>query len=70
MTRRTNITLTKEMHHALEKLSKERGVPIAYIMREAVAAYLERSRIRVQNIHPDWGGRRRGDDKGNDDDQT
>ncbi|MCI0649942.1 MAG: ribbon-helix-helix domain-containing protein [Chloroflexi bacterium] len=68
MTTRTNITLTEDMHDALNKLSDERGVPIAYIIREAVAAYLERSRIRIQNIHPDWGGRR-DDDKGGGDDR-
>lgn len=64
MTRRTNVSLTEEMYDALTRLSRERGVPLAYIVRESVAAYLERSKIRVQEVHPDWGGRR--DDEGDD----
>lgn len=56
MSQRTNVTFTEEMYSAMKQVAEERGVPIAYLIREAVAAYLERSKVRVQNVHPDWGG--------------
>jgi hypothetical protein len=58
MTTRANVSFTDEMYRALFSLSRERGVPIAYIVRESVAAYLERSSISVSDVHPEWGGRR------------
>lgn len=63
MTTRTNITFTDKMYEALHQLADERGQPISYLVREAVALYLERSNIRLVDIHPGWGGRR-GDDQG------
>lgn len=58
MTKRVVISMTEEMHEELSKLSRDRGVPISYLVREAAAAYLERSKIRIVDIHPGWGGPR------------
>jgi hypothetical protein len=55
---RTTISLTRDMHTALSKLSGENGVPIAYIIREGVATYLREKGIEIKDVHPGWGGRR------------
>jgi predicted DNA-binding protein len=60
---RANICLTEEMYEVLTKISRERGVPLAYLVREAVAAYvLEQNQITVNEVHPGWGGRRSSSD--------
>lgn len=65
MTQRLKISMTDEMYDAVEQLANERGQAMAYVIRESVAAYLERSKIRVQNVHPGWGGRRDTEDTSN-----
>lgn len=58
MTQRMNISMTDEMHEKLSEFADQRGQAIAYVIRESVALYLERSKIRVKDVHPGWGGRR------------
>lgn len=58
MTKGIRISLTDELHEAIKRLAKERGQSMAYVLREAAAAYLERSHIRVKEVHPEWGGYR------------
>jgi len=55
---RISLSLTDELREALAQLSQERGQAIAYIIREATAAYLGRSKIHVNHVHPKWGGGR------------
>jgi predicted transcriptional regulator len=57
---RVVFTVTSEMHQELSRLAAERGQSLAYILREAAAAYLERSQIRIIQVHPTKGGFREG----------
>jgi len=66
MTKAIRISLTEELHQAIKRLAKERGQSMAYLMREASAAYLERSNVRVKDVHPEWGGYRGEQDEGDD----
>jgi len=55
---RISLTLTKELQAAALKLANERGQPLSYVIREALAAYLQRSKVYVDHVHPKWGGGR------------
>lgn len=55
---RISITLTEELQAAALKLADERGQPLSYVIREALAAYLARSKVHVHRVHPKWGGGR------------
>lgn len=58
MTRRTHITLTDEMYDALLRLAKKRGIPVAHLIRQSIANYLQDDGVTLQDIHPAWGGPR------------
>lgn len=58
MTHRIHITLTKEMHTALTRLSEEQGRPIAHLIRESISHLLLENDIPLQEVHPEWGGAR------------
>ena len=47
------VVITKEMHTALKKYAKDNGHTVSYVIREAVAARLSRSRIYLEQIHPE-----------------
>lgn len=50
-------TVNAEMEHELKRVADERGMPIAALIREAVAAYLSSLGRPVQK-HVGWGGKR------------
>ena len=58
VTKGIRIVLTDELHQAIKRLAKDRGQSMAHVVREATAAYLERSNVRVKDVHPEWGGYR------------
>ena len=56
-TKRVNINLTKSIHDALEQEAARRDVPMAQIVRTALALYLERYGHAV-DPKVNWGGDR------------
>ena len=66
MTQRIPVSMTDEMHEKLSEYAEQRGQALSYVIREAVALYLERGKIRVADVHPGWGGKRKTDDDKND----
>jgi Ribbon-helix-helix protein, copG family len=48
--RRTQVYLTEEQRRGLDELARERGASLAELVREAVHAYLNESRLDLDSV--------------------
>lgn len=55
---RLTLTLTKTMHDVLKAESEQRGIPIAYIIREYLAKGLAADGKPIADSRVTWGGLR------------